>query len=235
MGLTAPAIRAALTGAFRLARFDRGGLDQIDRTPEGALASFLAAVLVLPAYALLLAIRLWGQVDTPLLQLLTVESITYVVSWTAFPLALHRIVTLMGKADRYPGAVAAYNWSAVIQMAVYLPVMVLSATGLLPSFLTDGLVFGVMMAMLTYQWFVLRTALDLSGTRRRRAGDGRSVPVGDDHRFFRRAAVTGWAAPDRAPPMTEPRVTVTPRRCSPAAAPSRRDARRRACPACRTG
>ncbi|SMH57823.1 hypothetical protein [Azospirillum agricola] len=164
MPLTAAAILTALTGAYRLARFDRSGMDLIDRTPEGALASFYAAVVVLPGYALLLAIRLWDQVgDTPLLQVLTVESIAYVVSWTAFPLALHRIALLMGKAERYPGAVAAYNWSSVIQMTVYLPVMVLSATGLLPAFLAEGLVFGVMMAMLTYQWFVLRTALDLSG------------------------------------------------------------------------
>lgn len=164
MTLTLPAILAALTGAYRLARFDRTGLEFFDRTPEGALNSFYAAVVVLPAYALLLAIRLWGQVDdTPLLQVLTVESIAYVVSWTAFPLAMHRVVTLMGKAERYPGALTAYNWSAVIQMSVYLPVVVLSASGLLPAFLSEGLVFGVMMAMLTYQWFVLRTALDLSG------------------------------------------------------------------------
>ncbi len=158
------AILTALTGAYRLARFDPSGLSCFDRTPDGALASFFAAVLVLPAYALLLAIRLWGQVDdSPILQVLTVESIAYVVSWTAFPLALHRILTLLGKAERFPGAVTAYNWSAVIQMAVYLPVMILSASGLLPGFLSEGLVLGVMMAMLTYQWFVLRTALDLSG------------------------------------------------------------------------
>ncbi|CAO3417943.1 hypothetical protein [Azospirillum doebereinerae] len=164
MPLTTPAILAALTGAYRLARFDRSGLEFFDRTPEGALNSFYAAVVVLPAYALLLAIRLWDTAgDSPLLQVLTVESIAYVVSWTAFPLALHRIASVMGKTDRYPGTVAAYNWSSVVQMAVYLPVIVLSATGLLPSILSEGLVFGVMMAMLTYQWFVLRTALDLSG------------------------------------------------------------------------
>lgn len=164
MRLTSSEILTALTGAYRLARFDRSGLEFLDRTPDGALNSFYAAVVVLPAYALLLAIRLWDQTaEAPLLQVLTVESIAYVMSWTAFPLALHRIAALMGKAERYPGAVAAYNWSAVIQMAVYLPVMVLSASGLAPDFLSQGLVFGVLMAMLTYQWFVLRTALDLSG------------------------------------------------------------------------
>jgi len=164
MRLTTHDILVALTGACRLARFDRSGLELFDRTPEGALNSFYAAVIVLPAYALLLTIRLWGQVeDTPLLQVLTVEAIAYVVGWTAFPLVLHRLAALMGKTDRYPGTVAAYNWSSVVQIAVYLPVIVLSASGLLPSTLSEGLVFGVMMAMLTYQWFVLRTALDLSG------------------------------------------------------------------------
>ncbi|MBP2302359.1 hypothetical protein [Azospirillum picis] len=163
MPLTTAAILSALTGAYRLARFDRTGMEYFDRTPDGALNSFYAALVVLPAYALLLVIRLWDQVDdTPLLQLLTVESIAYVVSWTAFPLALFRISTLMGREALYPGALAAYNWSAVLQMAIYLPTIVLSATGLLPPMLSEGLAFGVMMAMLTYQWFVLRTALSVS-------------------------------------------------------------------------
>ncbi|PWC33436.1 hypothetical protein [Azospirillum sp. TSO35-2] len=164
MPLTTPAILSALTGAYRLARFDRAGMEFFDRTPDGALNSFYAAVVVLPAYALLLAIRLWDQLgDTPILQLLTVEGIAYVVSWTAFPLALFRVATLMGKAPLYPGALTAYNWSAVIQMAIYLPTILLSVSGLLPPPVSEGLVFGVMMAMLTYQWFVLRTALSLPG------------------------------------------------------------------------
>ncbi|WP_434617227.1 hypothetical protein [Azospirillum sp. B2RO_4] len=164
MPLTTPAILSALTGAWRLARFDRTGMEFFDRTPDGALNSFYAALVVLPAYALLLAIRLWDQLDgTPILQLVTVEGIAYVVSWTAFPLALFRIASLMGKEQLYPGTLTAYNWSAVVQMAIYLPTIVLSATGLLPSGVSEALVFGVMMALLTYQWFVLRTALSLSG------------------------------------------------------------------------
>lgn len=154
----------AIAGVYRLARFDRSGLELLDRTPEGALRSFYAAVVVLPGYALLLAIRLWEQMqNTTLLQLVTVEGIAYVVSWTAFPVALYRLSGLLGRTDRYPGALCAYNWSSIVQMAIYLPTIVLSATGLLPDFLSEALVFGVMMAMLTYQWFLLRTTLEISG------------------------------------------------------------------------
>jgi len=164
MTLTARDVATSVFGAYRLARFDPNGMGYIDRTPEGALKSFYAAVIVLPAYALLLAIRLADQgVEAPLFQVVLVELIAYVVNWTAFPLALHRVAALLDRSGRWTGAVAANNWGAVVQMAAYLPAVVLSKIGLLPDGLGSGLVFGVMLAMLVYQWFVLRTALDVSG------------------------------------------------------------------------
>lgn len=164
MLLTARDVAYSVFGAYRLARFDPTGLDYMERTPEGAWKSFYAAVIVLPAYALLLAIRLWEQAqDTPLVQIVTVESIAYVVSWTAFPVIMHSVAGMLDRQARYVDFLCAYNWSSVVQMSVYLPVVILSASGLLPAPLSEGLVFGAMMAMLTYQWFVLRTALDLTG------------------------------------------------------------------------
>ncbi|MBP2313459.1 hypothetical protein [Azospirillum soli] len=164
MSLTSRDVASSVFGAYRLARFDPTGLDYMDRTPEGAWKSFYAAIIILPAYALLLAIRLWDQAqDTPLFQLVTVEAIAYVVSWTAFPVIMHGVTRMLDRSSRYVDFLCAYNWSSVVQMAVYLPVVVLAATGLLPAPLSEGLVFGVMLAMLTYQWFVLRTALDVPG------------------------------------------------------------------------
>ena len=164
MPLTAREVVTSVFGAYRLARFDRSGLDCMDRSPEGAWNSFYAAVIILPAYALLLTIRLWDQVqDTPLIQVVAVQAIAYVVSWTAFPVVMHSVARMIGRSSRYLDFLCAYNWSSVVQMAVYLPVVVLSATGALPAALSEGLVFGVMKAMLTYQWFVLRTALDVPG------------------------------------------------------------------------
>lgn len=164
MTLTARDVAFSVFGAYRLARFDPRGLDYIDRTPEGALKSFYAAVIVLPAYALLLAIRMSGQgIEAPLMQVVLVQGIAYVVNWTAFPLALHQVAAVLDRRARFPGAVAANNWGTVVQMAVYLPAVILGQVGILPPPLASGLVFGVMLAMLTYQWFVLRTALDVGG------------------------------------------------------------------------
>ncbi|HYG86425.1 MAG TPA: hypothetical protein VD978_09220 [Azospirillum sp.] len=164
MTLTARDLAYSMFGAYRLARFDPTGLDYIDRTPEGALKSFYAALIVLPAYALLLTIRLWEQgIEAPLIQVVLVQSIAYVVNWTAFPLVMYRAADMLDRQARFPDAVAANNWAAVVQMVVYLPAVVLGQLGVLPAPLASGLVFSIVLAMLSYQWFVLRTALDIGG------------------------------------------------------------------------
>lgn len=163
MPLTTRDVVTSVFGAYRLARFDASGLDSLDRTPEGAWKSFYAAVIVLPAWALLQILRLWGDPgDASVLQVALVEAIAYVVSWTAFPLLMHSVSGLLDREGRYVDFLCAYNWSSVIQMAVYLPVVLLAATGLLPGGVAEGLVFGVTLAMLVYQWFVTRTALDVN-------------------------------------------------------------------------
>ncbi|WP_029007924.1 hypothetical protein [Azospirillum halopraeferens] len=162
--LTARDFAYSVFGAFRLARFDAAGLDYFDRTPEGAAKSFYAALVVLPAYAVLLSLRLWEEMQTvPVMHFLVVESIAYVVSWTAFPVAMITIAAMLDRADRYTGFLCAYNWSSVVQMSVYLPAVLLAESALLPSGIAEGVVFGAMMAMLTYQWFVMRTSLDIAG------------------------------------------------------------------------
>lgn len=164
MTLTARDVAFSVFGAYRLARFDPTGLQFLERTPDGALKSFYAGLIVLPGYALLLAFRLWDQIQgVPVFQVLTVEGIAYVVSWTAFPVMMHQIVAAMGRSDRYVDFVCAYNWSSVVQVAVYLPAVVVAESRILPDGFDDGLVFGVMMAMLTYQWFILRTTLQVGG------------------------------------------------------------------------
>lgn len=163
MTLTARDVATSVFGAYRLARFDPGGLDLIDRSPEGVLKSFYAAAIVLPAYVLLLAVRLMEQgVEAPLPQVALVEGIAYVINWTAFPLALHQAAVMLGRPGQWAGAVAANNWAAVVQMAIYLPAVLLAKIGVLPDGLGSGLVFGVMLAMMVYQGFVLRTALEVS-------------------------------------------------------------------------
>lgn len=161
--LTAREAAYSLFGAYRMAMLDPSGMQYFDRTPEGALRSFYAALLALPGYALLLILRLWPEMQaTPLPRFVAVEGIAYIVSWTAFALTMVHVTRFLDRADRYVGFLCAYNWSAVIQTALYVPTVVIAEIAL-PGALGDGLVLGVMMAMLAYQWFIARTALEVGG------------------------------------------------------------------------
>ncbi|QQP88676.1 hypothetical protein IGS68_22055 [Skermanella sp. TT6] len=164
MTLTAREAVYSIFGAYRLALLDKTGLSYLDRTPEGALRSFYAALIVLPAYAVLVALRLWDVLpQVSLLRFITVEGLAYVISWSAFPLAMFHISGLLDRSSRYFDFLSAYNWSSVIQMGVYLPVVAVSDSGLVPGSLGEGMVLIVTLLVLIYQWFIARTTLDISG------------------------------------------------------------------------
>jgi hypothetical protein len=151
-------------GAWRLALFDRAGAACFERTPEGARRSFLAALLIAPAYLILLMLRVSERAEIlPLTDLLIVESIAYVVNWTAFALAMYYIAGSLGRRDNYFAFLAAYNWSAVVQMAVYLPAAALAASGMVGPEIGNSLVMAVTMAVLVYQWFIASTMLEVPG------------------------------------------------------------------------
>ncbi len=164
MTLTARETVYSIFGAYRLAMLDKTGLNYLDRSPEGAIRSFNAALIVLPAYAVLVVLRLWDVLpDVSLLRLVTVEGLAYVISWSAFPLVMFYISGLLDRSERYFDFLSAYNWSAVIQMGLYLPVVAIADSGLMPGGLGEGLVMVVTMLVLLYQWFIARTTLDING------------------------------------------------------------------------
>ena len=164
MTLTAREAVYSIFGVYRLALLDKSGLSYLDRSPEGALRSFHAALIVLPAYALLVILRLWDILpEVSLFRFIAVEGLAYVISWTAFPLVMFYISGLLDRSGRYFEFLSAYNWSSVIQMGLYLPVVAIADSGLVPEGLGEGLVLIVTMLVLIYQWFIARTTLDING------------------------------------------------------------------------
>lgn len=161
---TGAQIAAALYGAWRLLRLDRGGLSFFEQTPEGFYRSFYAALLVAPGYVILITIHLAGiESQAGSLRILAVESIAYVISWTAFPLLMYRIADAIGRSSSYIVFIVAFNWSKVIHMVIFLPVSVITFSGILPTALSGLLNVTATIAILAYQWFVTRTALDIGG------------------------------------------------------------------------
>jgi hypothetical protein len=159
-------IAAGLHGAFRLARGRADGLAFVEATPAGALRSFWAAAICLPAY---LALRLfaWAAGGPPggsTGRALAVELIGYVVGWVAFALASRPVAEAMGRLGDWPRFVAAWNWSNVVQHLAMLAAVAPAALGL-PGAATDALGLAVVGYALWLEWFVAREALRLTGGR----------------------------------------------------------------------
>ena len=90
-------VLSALYGAYRLAWFDVAGMAHFNLTVDGFWRSFFAAVLVAPAYAILVGLQVASgeeAIDPGLL--LLGESIGYILAWCAFPLVAIVLTRLLG-------------------------------------------------------------------------------------------------------------------------------------------
>jgi len=152
----------SLWGAYLLARADPSGMTRFNLTFEGFWRSFFAAVLVAPGYAILVADKLMTRPEAvdPLWATL-VEGLAYVASWAAFPLAAVIATRLLDLGHLYVALIVATNWAAAIQIVLFVLALILSLV--LPGLLAGLVLAVVTVAILLYQWFVIRTALMTTG------------------------------------------------------------------------
>jgi hypothetical protein len=157
----------ALAGTLRLARADPGGMACFDPSIDGFWRSFRAMALCYPLYLILLAfpieIGTGTEIDSG--RLIAVETIHFVVSWVAFPLAVMRFVDWLGRGDRFLPFMVAYNWSQVPQTFVFAVIALAGGSGLLSAdaMLVFDLIAGI--GALVYEWYIARVALALSSGR----------------------------------------------------------------------
>ena len=153
----------ALYGAYRLARFDVSGHDYFEASIAGFWRSFFAAVLIAPFYFLMLHFRFAEFPGVSYGRFFALETIAYVIAWVAFPLFMASLVRGINAEKNYIRFIVAYNWSAVLQNALFLPIQILAITGVLPAAAASTLGLFAVAAIIAYIWFVTRTALNVTG------------------------------------------------------------------------
>ncbi len=154
-------ITLALRGAFRLARRDAGGMRDFNATIAGFWRSFVAALIVAPGYAIIIGPAIARLSPDNALLAVSVEIIAYVAMWAAFPLAMDHVARRIGRDAVYIRYIVAHNWSAVLQMIVFLAATLIGAS--MPA---GAALFLHMLALgliLFYQWLVARIALEVNG------------------------------------------------------------------------
>jgi hypothetical protein len=158
-------IRRAFAGTLLLARGDRRGLAYFDTSLDGFWRSFRAALLCYPLFLLLLAFRVSGgqwQRSGPF-RILAAETIAYVISWAAFALIMLRLTRLLGCDHRFLGFMVAYNWSQLPQSLLFVALALLGVA--LPGRVIEPLSLAAAVAVIAYEWFIARAALDIPGSR----------------------------------------------------------------------
>lgn len=153
----------SIYGAWRLARMDAGAVALFNTTVEGAWRSFTAAAIVAPLF---LALKAMGPPIAPDLydpaRYWSATAIGYVISWTAYPLLMAMLTTSLGRRERFVPYLVVYNWAAVIQAAVFIPINMLQAAGIVSGDAGDLLWLFAFGAVCAYLWFIARTVLAIS-------------------------------------------------------------------------
>lgn len=163
--ISAREVAYGLYGAYRLAHLDPRGMDYFDDTPHGFWRSFYAALIAAPAYAILVVIQIIDAADAGnhiqhgWSHLILVESFAYVIGVFAFPLVMYHFVAALDRGDRYLGFIVAYNWAAVLQIGLFLPVTAAVSAGLVPGAGGSVLQLAAFLLILIYAGYVARTAL----------------------------------------------------------------------------
>jgi hypothetical protein len=150
-------IRSAIRGAVMLAQRNPAGMEEFNLSVEGFFHSFVAALLSAPIYFVLLAQRYTaGELEASGSAVLG-ELIAYTLGWLVFPIAAVFLTRLFGLGRGYVPLIVATNWAALIQAVAFLAAAViggfLGPLGMFVLLLT-------MIAVIVYEWYVVRTALD---------------------------------------------------------------------------
>lgn len=153
----------ALYGAWRLAHLDRNAIRYFDLSHHGTWRSFWAPVFCYPAFLLEIWLRLSTETvaHSGLGHIFLVESIGYVVGWTAFPLAVLALCRWLGHEERGFDFITVYNWSYILQTGFFVAVTLVCLV--LPNDMALALLRAAVVATLVYEWFIALVAIGAGG------------------------------------------------------------------------
>ena len=157
-------VARALHAVWRLARLDRSALRDFDLSHEGVWRSFWAAAICYPGFLLLLLTRL--DTDTVaqfgFLNIVIIQSIAFVVAWTAFPLLVLYYCKWIGREDEGFAFIVVYNWSQVLQTGLLLLAAIGNAM-IFPDNLAPDIDLVAYAAVLAFEWFIALVAIGAGG------------------------------------------------------------------------
>jgi hypothetical protein len=160
--IAGPTIFRGLYAAWRLARGDRRATLLFGTRPEDAMASFVAALLVLPIQAGFMVANAWPDISLLLAApSLVVHALSYILDWAAPAAVLSWVLPAVGRDDRLFATIAAYNWCSALQAILSIPLVII--IGADPMGLAGAFLLALYALIAAYEWFMFRSLLGVSG------------------------------------------------------------------------
>lgn len=162
-----PSLNEILNGtyaAWRIALRDPRAVTWLDDSVSGAWKSFAAAALVVPYYFL----ATWQQladlssISANLPTIILVELICYALGWLIFPLLVHHFCVSTQREHLFRRFLVALNWSALVQMIVLLPLVLLDASHIIPSDWQNAIYLAVGLLLYAYLGMIVRDTLEVA-------------------------------------------------------------------------
>lgn len=154
-------IAANARHAWRLFLRDPAGAKQFGATPEDFWKSFFAAVVVLPGFALLLALTPNpARLAAPLPRLIPIELIAYTIGWCVWPLVVAPLSRWFNFEKHYIRYIVAYNWASIPQVSLMLFIVIIGQLFSLDQALFGILTLAAAIWLIAYHAFIVRCVLN---------------------------------------------------------------------------
>ncbi|MBV9783586.1 MAG: hypothetical protein JO264_07170 [Acidisphaera sp.] len=155
------AVAAGLQAALLLARGRPEGLAYVDTALPGAARSFWAAAICLPIFAFLRVLD-WSDGAMPANpgHAFALDALGYAIGWAGFALASRPLAARLGRADRWPHFIAAWNWCNVAQYVLLLAAAVPEIFGA-PAIVQQVVGLVALGWALWLEWYATKLTLDV--------------------------------------------------------------------------
>ena len=157
----------ALAGTWEIARRDPKALERFGTDADAFWRSFGAIFFTIPFFVFMLTAewRMLGELNlagevAPLAYTIA-QTVSYVLGWAAFPLAMIPFLRLVNAQSAYAPFIIVYNWSNVLVIAVMSAPFLLYSFGVLPSEGVGFFMLLLLVASLVYRFEVARRALNV--------------------------------------------------------------------------
>jgi hypothetical protein len=158
----AGSLTAGLYAAFMLARGRADGLRLVAADTNATGRSFWAIAACVPIVVGMRVLAIAPpNPGLPMWRLLARDLVTFLVAWLLYALLTHRVANALGRGDRWPRFLAAWNWCNVAENLIILLGAVPGVLGA-PAVLDQASELFALGWALWIEWYVTRTGLGVS-------------------------------------------------------------------------